>query len=68
MTLVFSKNINVLFETVSQELKGVNEWFYFNKLSLNTGKIKFLLFHKQRVHDNTTLKLPTKTLNYFDIN
>ena len=39
-------NINKLFKTVNYELIKINKWFSANKLSLNVGKNKFLLFHK----------------------
>ena len=39
-------NINALFKTVNYELIKINKWFSANKLSLNVGKNRFLLFHK----------------------
>jgi len=38
------KNFNVLFNTVNQELKKLNEWFISNKLSLNIKKTNYILF------------------------
>ena len=54
-----NKNLKVLFGTVNKELHYVNDCFIANKLSLNTGKTKYLFFHKQRAHDSIRLKLPT---------
>ena len=56
-----------MFETVIQKLNRVNEWFDVNRFSPNTGKTKCILFHKQQAHGNITLKLPTITLNNFEI-
>ena len=33
---------------INNELKKVNTWLQLNKLSLNTDKPKFMLFHKKR--------------------
>ena len=55
--LFFShKNIKELFHT---ELNKVFKWFNANKLSLNTDKTKYKLFHKAREKDNIPLKLPS---------
>ena len=37
-------DINTLFK-IANELNEINEWFRANKLSLNAGKIKYILFH-----------------------
>ena len=39
-------NIRTLFETANQGLSQINDWFLANKLSLNVGKTKYMLFHK----------------------
>ena len=39
-------NIRTLFETANQGLSQINDWFLANKLSLNVGKTKHMLFHK----------------------
>ena len=62
-----NKNIKVLFETVSKELRYVNEWFLANKLSLNAGKTKYLFFHKPSACDSIPLRLPTITFNNIEI-
>ena len=58
-----NKNVKVLFETVNKEVHYVNEWFVANKLSLNTGKTKYLFFHKQSARNSIPLRLPTITFN-----
>ena len=35
---------------INNELKKVNTWLQLNKLSLNTDKSKFMLFHKKEHH------------------
>ena len=39
-------NIRTLFETANQGLSQINDWSLANKLSLNVGKTKYMLFHK----------------------
>jgi len=39
------ENINVLFNNMTNELKKVSDWFKINRLSLNTAKTKWTLFH-----------------------
>lgn len=51
----------------SQKLKHVNDWFSFNKISLNPRSTNFTFFHKERASDNTPLKLTAVTLNNFEI-
>ena len=41
------QNINDLFSTANSELESINQWFRANKLSLNTEKTKYTLFHKK---------------------
>ena len=45
----------------------VNEWFLTNKLSLNAGKTKYLIFHKPSACDSIPLRLPTITFNNIEI-
>ena len=35
---------------INNELKKINAWLQLNKLSLNTDKSKFMLFHKKKEH------------------
>ena len=57
------KNIVTLFETVNKELYNINLWFQANKLSLNTKKTKFVLFHKPRIKANLPSNLPVLKIN-----
>ena len=41
-----SKDVNVLFLTVNNDLKNFNQWFIANKLSPNMTKTKDSFFHK----------------------
>ena len=57
--LFYSHNrVKELFRTMNAELSHLNEWFCANKLSLNTYKTKFVLFHKVKSKDNLPLVLP----------
>ena len=40
------------------ELSHLNDWFYAYKLSPNTDKTKYVLFHKAKSKDNLLLVLP----------
>ena len=60
-------NINTLFKTVNGELIKINEWFSANKLSLNAGKTKFLLFHKSGKKYSIPSHLPTLNISNHDI-
>ena len=60
-------NINTLFKTVNDELIKINEWFSANKVSLNVGKTKFLLFHKSGKKYSIPSHLPTLKINNHDI-
>ena len=51
-----NKDINTLFKIANDELNEINEWLRANKVSINAGKTKYILFHKQ--HDSK--KNPTK--------
>ena len=66
--LFFShKNIKILFETVNKELQKVNDWCISNKLSLNTGKTFYSLFHKRTKTDDLPLILPKLQINNQEI-
>ena len=58
-----SNNINELFTRMNEELGHISIWLKANKLSLNTDKTKYILFHKTRQSDNLPLKLPDLTIN-----
>ena len=51
-------NAKELFRTMNAELSHLNDWFCANKLSLNTDKVKYVLFHKAKSKDNLPLVLP----------
>ena len=52
------KNVKQLFHTMNIELEKVNKWLKANKLSLNTDKTTYTLFHKYTQTDDLPLKLP----------
>ena len=41
---------------INYELKKVSTWLQLNKLSLNTDKSKFMLFHKKEHHRKLTFQ------------
>ena len=43
---------------MNAELNLLNDWFCTNKLSLNTDKTKYVLFHKAKNKDNLPLVFP----------
>ena len=45
------------------ELSHLNDWFCTNKLSLNTDKTKYVLFHKAKNTDNLPLVLLDLLIN-----
>jgi len=62
-----------LSKRINEELEKINEWLKINKLSLNIGKTKYMIFHnRQRNIDeftNLTLKLngkPIKRVSVFN--
>ena len=62
-----NKNIDTLFEIVNKELKNINTWFQANKLSLNSKKTKYVLFHKPRKKRIIPLNLPILKINDTEI-
>ena len=48
---------------MNAELSHLNDWFCASKLSLNTEKTKYLLFHKAKSKDNLPLVLPDLFIN-----
>ena len=57
------KDIKELFRIVNIELDKICTWFKTNKLSLNEGKTKSILFHKPKDKVNIPLKLPILNMN-----
>ena len=58
-----NNNIRILSETANQGLSKINDWFLTNKLFLNVGKTKYMLFHKLTDQKNISLKSPSLQLN-----
>ena len=56
-------NVKELFRTMNAELSHLNDWFCANKLSLNTDKTKYVLFHKAKSKGNLPLVLPDLFIN-----
>ena len=50
-------NVKELFRTMNAELNHLNDWFCADKLSLNTHKTKYVLFHKAKSKDSFPLVL-----------
>ena len=48
---------------MNAELSHLNDWFCANKLSLNTDKTKYVLFHKAKSKDNLPLVLPDLSIH-----
>ena len=61
------KSIDALFTTMKSELEKVSEWFKANKLSLNTGKTKFSLFHPIRKRKAIPNNLPKLYIDNIEI-
>ena len=61
------KNIRSLFDTVNHELQNISEWFIANKLFLNAGKTKHILFCRPSKIDDLPLHLPALTINNKDV-
>jgi hypothetical protein len=41
-------DLNLLIPEINSSLKKINDWFSFNKLSLNISKTNFMIFHSSR--------------------
>ena len=66
-SFVSGKNALELFRTVNNELPKLQNWFYANKLSLNTLKTKYVLFHKTSMADDLPLKFPKLSINTLNV-
>ena len=53
----------ILFSIASEELDKIYRWFDANKLSLNTCKTNYSLFHKTIKKDDLPLLLPKLLIN-----
>ena len=61
------KNAFEVFKTVNAELPNLQTWFFANKLSLNTIKTKYILFHKASMTDDLPLKFPNVLINTLNV-
>ena len=61
------KNATEVFKNVNTELPKLQSWFYANKLSLNTIKTKYILFHKANMADDLPLKFPKIFINTLSV-
>ena len=50
-------HLNDLIDRLNTELISLNNWFKANKLSLNTKKIIFMIFHRSRIKPNVINKV-----------
>ena len=51
--LLSGMNLNTLIDHMNTELISLNNWFKANKLSLNTKKSFFMIFHRSRIKSNS---------------
>ena len=52
------KNMNMLIDTIQQELSRLYVWLLANKLSLNLSKTHFMVFHRDRhKHNNIHIEI-----------
>ena len=49
---ILTRSIQILFKNANDTLEKITQWFKDNKLPLNEGKTKFILFPKQRDTNN----------------
>ena len=61
MSVFSSQDVNLTSDNINTELNKISDWMAVNKLSLNIGKTKFMIFHypqkKLRPSDIPTLKI-----------
>ena len=62
-----NKDINKLFNDMNVELQKMSIWFKTNKLSLNSNKTKWTLFHSQKKKRLIANDLPILYINNFEI-
>ena len=64
--LVNGKSLNLIIETVNSELQLLSTWLKSNKLSLNTTKSYYAVFHRARMklhNDSIKLKIDNTNIN-----
>ena len=66
-TFISGKNANEVFRTVNSELFKLQNWLFANKLSLNTLKTKYILFHKTTMADDLPLKFPKVSIDTLSV-
>ena len=54
--LISGNHLNDLIDRLNTELISLNNWFKANKLSLNTKKNIFMIFHRSRIKPRVTNK------------
>ena len=55
--LIGGNDLKALMKMLNDELISLNNWFKANKLSLNTKKSFFMIFHRSRIKDNVSNKV-----------
>ena len=55
--LVSGNDLKALITMLNDELISLNNWFKANKLSLNTKKSFFMIFHRSRIKQNVNNKV-----------
>ena len=65
-SILFADNISVFIEgtyleniskMLNTELEKVNIWLKVNKLTINTKKTHYMMFHRTQIKHNTTFKI-----------
>ena len=64
---VSKSDINELFATANKELEHLSHWFKSNKLTLNTEKTKWILFHSLRKKSSLPSNLPQILIDNVEI-
>ena len=66
--LVNGKSLNLIIETVNSELQLLSTWLKSNKLSLNTTKSYYAVFHRARMKlPNNSIKLKIENTNIKEV-
>ena len=66
--LVNGKSLNLIIETVNSELQLLSTWLKSNKLSLNTTKSYYAVFHRARMKlPNNSIKLKIDNTNIKEV-
>ena len=66
--LVNGKSLNLIIETVISELQLLSTWLKSNKLSLNTTKSYYAVFHRARIKlPNSSIKIKIDEANIIEV-